>query len=123
MTYCYLGLQTSLQHLFERPTFCTDCEKWRLRPTGDPSTRVMRDVYDGEMWQRFLNYKDEPFLSEPGNLGLILNFDFFQPFDHLTYSLGAIYMCILNLPCENRYKQENVILIGLTLKATCRRPL
>ena len=63
VTYCYLGVQTSLQHLFERPTFYTDCEKWLLRPTGDPSTCVMKDVYDGEMWQRFLNYKDEPLLS------------------------------------------------------------
>ena len=112
VTYCYLGVETSLQNLFERPNFYTDCEKWRSRSTGD-CTRIMRDVHDGEMWRSFLRYKDEPFLSEPGNLGLILNFDFFQPFDHLTYSLGAIYMCVLNLPRESRYKQENVILVGL----------
>ena len=37
-------------------------------------------------------YEGKPFLSEPGNLGLILNFDFFQPYEHLSYSLGAIHV-------------------------------
>ncbi len=61
----------------------------------------MEDVYDGKMWQKFMVYEGEPFLAESGNLGLILNFDFFQPFDHLTYSLGAIYMSVLNLPRDS----------------------
>ena len=55
-------------------------------------------------------YQNEPFLSQPGNLGLILNFDFFQPCLHTTYSLGAIYMSVLNLAPELRYKRENMIL-------------
>ncbi len=67
----------------------------------------MEDVYDGKMWQKFMVYEGEPFLAESGNLGLILNLDFFQPFDHLTYSLGAMYM---NLPRDSR---ENTILVGL----------
>ena len=46
--------------------------------------------------------------------------NFFQPFDHLTYSLGAIYMCVLNLPRESRYK---VILVGHEPKRTFLRPL
>ena len=40
-----------------------------------------------------------------------MNFDFFQPYGHVQYSLGAIY--VLNLPREERYKQENAILVGL----------
>ena len=60
-----------------------------------------------------LCYEGKPFLSESGNLGLILNFDFFQPYEHLSYSLGAIYMSVLNLPRETRFKQENTILVGL----------
>ena len=58
-------------------------------------------------------YEGKRFLSEPGNLGLILNFDFFQPYEHLSYSLGAIYMSVLNLPRECRFKRENTILVGL----------
>ena len=110
LTYCYLGLDVSLQTLFDRPTFYNQCELWRSRSHIDGE---MEDVYDGKMWQKFMVYEGEPFLAESGNLGLILNFDFFQPFDHLTYSLGAIYMSVLNLPRDSRHKQENTILVGL----------
>ena len=110
LTYCYLGLEVSLQSMFDTPNFYLECERWRSRTV---CSGVMEDVYDGEMWQRFQTYNGESFLSEAGNLGLILNFDFFQPFEHLSYSLGALYMCVLNLPREVRYKQHNVILVGL----------
>ena len=42
-----------------------------------------------------------------------LNVDWFQPFTHTQYSLGAIYLTIQNLPRELRYKEENIILVGL----------
>ena len=109
LTYCYLGLDVSIQSLLSRDSFFNDCENWRSRTV---KVGEMQDVYDGQMWQNFITYKGEPSLSQPGNLGLILNFDFFQPFDHLTYYLGAIYLSILNLPRGCRYKQ-NTILIGL----------
>ena len=54
-----------------------------------------------------------PFLSEPGNYALMLNMDFFQPYKHIQYSVGAIYVTILNLPRAIRIKPENVVLIGL----------
>ena len=38
--------------------------------------------------------------------------DFFQPYKHLTYSVGVIYG-VLNLPRNIRYKCENVILIDV----------
>lgn len=110
LMYCYLGVDVSLQSLFDRPMFYSACEQWRTRVAIDGE---LRDVYDGKMWQKFANYEGERFLSEAGNIGFILNFDFFQPYDHLAYSLGAIYMSVLNLPREIRYKQENTILVGL----------
>ena len=39
--------------------------------------------------------------------------DFFQPYKHLTYSVGVIYGVVLNLPRNICYKRENVILIGV----------
>ena len=48
-----------------------------------------------------------------GNYGLMLNMDFFQPYKHVQYSLGAIYITVLNLPRELQNKAQNVILIGL----------
>lgn len=61
-----------------------------------------------------MNYNGTPFLSEPNNLALMLNMDFFQPYKYLkNYSVGAIYCIIMNLPRVVCYQQENVILVGL----------
>ena len=35
-----------------------------------------------------------------------------QPFKHTSYSVGAIYMVILNLPRAEQFKDENVLLLG-----------
>ena len=110
LVYCYLGPHISLQSMFERPTFFKDCEHWKHRTNVGVE---MRDVYDGNLWKEFISYSNEPFLSEEGNLGLILNYDHFQPYEHISYSLGAIYMSVLNLPRKIRYKRENMILVGL----------
>ena len=40
------------------------------------------------------------FLSTPYSLAVMLNLDRFQPFSHVNYSVGVIYMVILNLPRE-----------------------
>ena len=77
---CYLSLEVSLQSLFEQASFYHDCELWRARSTVDGE---LRDVYDGNIWQQFDCIDGEPFLPESGNLGLIMNFDFFQPYDHV----------------------------------------
>ena len=110
LMYCYLGLDRSLQSLFNRPGFYNDCEQWRYRCRVEGE---LSDVYDGKIWLSFEQFEGKPFLCEAGNLGLILNFDFFQPYDHLSYSLGAIYMSVLNLPRQARFKRENAILVGL----------
>ena len=54
-----------------------------------------------------------PFLSLPGNLALMLNIDWFNPFTETEYSVGAIYFAIQNLPRSERFKEENIILVGL----------
>ena len=74
---------------------------------------VMFDVYDGHIWQEFLTYNQKEFLSAPFNYALALGCDWFQPFKHLTDTVGAIYMVVLNLPREERYKPENIILVGI----------
>jgi hypothetical protein len=43
----------------------------------------------------------------------MLNVDWFQPFKYTNYSVGAIYLTILNLPRHERFKKVNVILVGL----------
>lgn len=110
LTYCYVGLEASLQMLLHRPSFFSDCEAWRHRNEDG----MLHDVYDGRVWKEFMNYKGtKPFLSQPGNFALIMNMDFFQPYKHVQYSVGAIYLNVLNLSRDIRYKQENTILLGL----------
>jgi hypothetical protein len=43
---------------------------------------------------------------------LILNLDCFNPFKHIEYSVGVIYLVVANLPRSERYKLENVIIVG-----------
>ena len=110
MTYCYIGLEASLCSFLSRSNFLIKCEEWRNRKLEQG---ILRDVYDGDIWKQLMVYNGQPFLSEEGNLAFILNMDFFQPYKHVQYSLGAIYLTILNLPRDIWYKQENTILVGL----------
>ena len=102
--FCYQSLHDGLQNIARRGLL-DDCEHWRNRR---PSANVMSDVYDGKLWHDFVD-----FLSAPSSLLLCLNVDWFQPFQHVTYSVGAIYLSILNLPRSKRHLFENIILIGV----------
>ncbi|XP_073670897.1 uncharacterized protein [Paramisgurnus dabryanus] len=109
-SYCYKSVVQSLGGLVKRPGFEEKLEEWRKweMPKG-----VLGDVYDGQVWQDYQYVNGEPFLTEPNNLALMLNVDWFQPFKYAPYSVGAIYLVILNLPREDRFKEENMILVGL----------
>lgn len=109
MTYCYLGLKASLTALLQRPEFHDNLYHWKDRSNGS----MLADIYDGKIWSEFLSYKNQPFLSEPFSLGLIINIDWFQPYKHVNYSVGAICLVIMNLPRHLRYKRENVILVRI----------
>lgn len=43
----------------------------------------------------------------------MLNRDWFQPYKHTVSSVGAIYLTVMNLPREMRFKRTNVILVAL----------
>ena len=42
-----------------------------------------------------------------------MNVDWFQPFKHTSYSVGAIYLVIMNLPRALRFHPENIIICGI----------
>lgn len=44
---------------------------------------------------------------------LTLNVDWFHPFSHSMYSVGAIYLTVQNLPRDQQYKEQNIILVGV----------
>ena len=81
----------------------------------------MSDIYDGEIWKNFPsntnNSNDQsPFFTPDAadsHLGLMINLDWFQPFDSSFYSTGVIYGVICNLPRDVRFKKENILTLGL----------
>ena len=108
--FCYRSLKRALQDMLLRSKFINMCEKWRCRniPHG-----ILADIYDGRVWKEFMVVNGKPFLSEKFNFALSLNVDWFQPFKHVSNSIGVIYLSILNLPRTERYKPENIILCGV----------
>ena len=86
------------------------CNKWVHCNTVDGT---LNDVTDGQMWKDFMIYDGRPFLDLPNNIALALNIDWFNPYKHTQYSIGAVYLTILNLPRTLRYKIENTIIVGL----------
>ena len=55
---------------------------------------ALNDIYDGRMWNDFINPKGIAFLPLPYNFALSLTIDWFQPFKHSTYSMRAMYTAI-----------------------------
>lgn len=44
----------------------------------------------------------------------MLNIDWFQLYKHIaSFSVGGVYLVLMNLPRSERFKKENVILVGI----------
>ena len=52
-------------------------------------------------------------MSHHRNIALMMNVDWFQPFKHSPYSVGVIYLALMNLPHGERYRRENIIVVGI----------
>ena len=87
------------------------CNQWPLRVSRNAAS--MLDVYDGDVWKEFLCVQGRPFLSQSNNLALVLNVDWFRPFERSQYSVGVMYFTILNRPREVRYLPKNIIVAGI----------
>jgi len=111
-SFLYHSVISGLQKLIARKGFLQHCERWRDRSSSIPDG-VHADIYDGNVWKEFQYINGRPFLASPANLCLMLNTDWFNPFDETQYSVGAIYLVVQNLPRSERFKAENIILIGL----------
>ena len=103
----YMPIRKSFEALAKRPGFIALCEKWRYRPHVPT---YLSDIYDGRLWHEF---QAANFFRVPMSYLVTLNVDWFQPFLHTQYSVGAMYLTIQNLPRDMRCKEENVILVGV----------
>ena len=73
----------------------------------------LADIFVGRIWKEWQHASGKPFLAAPRNYAFMLKVDWFQPFKHSLYSVGALYMVLMNLPWAERFKPENVFLVGV----------
>lgn len=60
------------------------------------------------MYGNVLMEKNMIFFTVERNFGVMLNVDWFQPFKHTNYSVGAIYLTILNFQGQNGFKKRTL---------------
>ena len=106
-TYCYYSIQSYLEQYLLQPEFMENCDHWKKNP-AKPDDLLVREMYDGNIWCEFLDV-----LTMSTMIGLMLNVDWFQPFECTCYSVGVLYLTIINLPRRLRYKRCNILIIGI----------
>jgi len=109
-TYPYMPLSKSLSRLLNKDNFIMKCQKWRSRIVPED---YLCDVYDGRVWKFYNSTEGNNFLASSHNYLLTLNTDWFQPYERGVYSVGVIYLTVQNLPREDRYKLENILLVDI----------
>ena len=90
-----------------------DFKKHLHSATVNINGNLLTDMQDANIYKTFKADDGQFYFKSSYNLGFIMNVDWFQPFKNSEYSLGAIYLAISNLPREERFKWENVILCGI----------
>ena len=116
LIFPFAGIRQQLTTMYRRQGFESHLRHWSNRQQFN---NILTDIYDGQVWQTLKESSDEgspnffrPEVSD-SHLGIILNLDWFQPYDGTNHSTGVIYAAICNLPRDIRFKRENLLLIGL----------
>ena len=111
------SIREQLATLYNHPGFDNMLQSFLNK---NSSEHDLSDIYDGEIWKTFPEQCNlpgcGPFFAQDKldeHLGLAISLDWFQPFDKSPYSTGVLYAAILNLPREERFKTENMLLLGL----------
>lgn len=110
--YCYNSIIETLKLFLQRPGFTSRCELWRARERTSIAN-LLSDVIHGTVWRDFKGPDGSRFMSHQRNIALMMNVDWFQPFKHSPYSVGVIYLAFMNLPRGERYRRENIIVVGI----------
>ena len=107
------NLRLQINSLYQRSEFKQQLRKWTNRHVDNG---MLADIYDGEIWKNFPDTSDVPYFTPEtadSHLGIMINLNWFQPFESSVYSCGAIYGVICNLPREVRFKKKNILTLGL----------
>lgn len=122
--YMYHGMKQWMARMLCRPSIEPLLDR-DLCPVDIPGSGKksadMHDIWDGHILRNFLGPDGKPFISAQSNgegrYVFSLCMDGFNPFHNKEagkkVSTGAIYMVCLNLPPTERYKMENMYLVGI----------
>ena len=105
-TFPYIPILSSLENILVPHGMVDLCLAWKNRKSNDQG--LLCNIYDGQIWTEL----SETYLKSDDSilpLCLALNVDWFQPFKHTQYSVGALYLTVLNLPRALRLKEETII--------------
>ena len=117
LIYPFVGIQQQLSSMYCRPGFEVLLRHWSNRQQFD---NISTDIYNGQVWRSFKDTNTSegsqiffrPDVAD-SHLGLMMNINWFQPFDGTTHSTGVIYAVICNLPRDIRFKRKNMLIFGI----------
>ncbi|KAE8747069.1 hypothetical protein FOCC_FOCC006207 [Frankliniella occidentalis] len=105
--FVHFSLAEQLKALYKRPAFL---EALKYRQTRSKiNENAIEDIIDGELYQEVL----KGFLSDVNNLSLMWYTDGIQLFESTSFSIWPQFFVLLELPPEQRFKPENMLLAGL----------
>lgn len=116
LIYPFAGIKQQLATMYRQPGFERSLRHWTNRSIN---ASILNDIYDGEVWKNFKESTDEGsqkfFRNEvaDSHIGLMINLDWFQPYDSTVYGIGVIYAAICNLPRNIRFRRENMLILGI----------
>ena len=83
--FCYQSIVMALRCFIQQPGMLTLLDHWKNRrvPCG-----LLCDIYDGSVWRSCVSHH----VTNSLTLAFLINIDWFQPYKHIAYSVGAIYL-------------------------------
>jgi hypothetical protein len=101
MIYPFSTICQQLAILYLQLRFEKSFRHWVNQSHSDD---IITDIYDSQIWKTFKETSDENlpnffhFKVANSNIGLMLNVDWFQPYEETIYSTSVVYAAICNLP-------------------------
>jgi len=118
LVFPFAEIRQQLANMFRREGFERSLRHWTDHANFHS---ILTDIYDGQVWKTFKETTDQnsnsanffrPEVAD-SNLGLMVNLDWFQPYEGTVHSTGVIYAAICNLPRDIRFKRENQLILGI----------
>jgi len=126
MIYPFSTIRQQLAMLYLQPEFEKLLRHWVNQPHSD---NIIIDIYDSQVWKTFKETSGENspnfFRSEvaDSNIGLMLNVNWFQPYEGMTHSTGVIYTAIyMQLAAGNTFQARISANTWYTTRASRSKP-